>query len=61
MTGPGCNRKHTPIVSEKQRKLFGAVASGKKTKASGLSKLEAVRHLRESEGKKLPLRRHKKK
>ncbi len=47
-------RKHTPIVSEQQRKLFGAVASGRATKASGLSKAEAIRHLKESKGKSLP-------
>lgn len=57
MTTGGCSkkgRKHTPIVSEQQRKLFGAVASGRATKASGLSKAEAVRHLKESKGKNLP-------
>ena len=46
-------RKHTPIVSEQQRKFFGAVASGK-AKAPGLSKAEAGRHLAESKGKNLP-------
>lgn len=54
-------RKHTPIVSEAQRKLFGAVASGRATKASGLSKAEAIRHLKESKGKDLPEYHHKKK
>jgi len=65
-TGPGCSktksgahRKHTPIVSEKERALFGAVASGQKTKASGLTRAEAVRHLKESKGKKLPKRAKK--
>lgn len=47
-------RKHTPIVSRQQQKLFGAVASGYATKATGLSKAEAERHLTESRGKKLP-------
>lgn len=57
MTTKKCgHRKHTPIVSEAQRKLFGAVASGKATKAGGLSKVEAKRHLKESKGKKLPKR-----
>jgi hypothetical protein len=50
-----CGRKHTPIVSEAQRGLFGAVAAGKKT-LDGLSKAEAARHLREVKGKKLPAR-----
>ncbi len=54
MTGPGCKRTHTPIVSEKQKRLFGAVAGGKKTKAAGLSQAEAKEHLKESAGKKLP-------
>ena len=57
MTDPGCHRKHTPIVSKKQKRLFGAVAGGKKTKASGLSQAEAKRHLKESAGKKLPEQR----
>jgi hypothetical protein len=61
MTGPGCSktksgayRKHTPIVSEKQRRLFGAVAGGKATKATGLSQTEAKKHLKEVKGRKLP-------
>lgn len=59
MTGPGCHQKHTPIVSEAQRRLFGAVVLGRSTKASGLSKTEAVRHLKESKGKELPERENK--
>lgn len=51
---PGKHRKHTPIVSEKQRRLFGAVAGGVQTKATSLSKVDAKRHLEEVEGKKLP-------
>lgn len=55
MPGTHCKKKaHTPIVSKKQQGLFGAVAGGKKTKATGLSVAEAKRHLRESKGKKLP-------
>lgn len=42
-----CRKKHTPIVSKRQARLFGAVAGGKKTKAKSLSKAEAKRHLRE--------------
>ena len=49
------DRKHTPIVSEKQRRFFGAVVSGKaKKKTPGLSKKVAKKHLEESKGKKLP-------
>lgn len=62
MPGKGCRkggRKHTPIVSKAQQRLFGAVAGGKKTKATGLSKAEAKRHLRASKGKSLPARKRK--
>ena len=52
-------KKHTPIVSEAQRRLFGAVASGQKTKATSLSKAEAKRHLKEVKGKELPARAKK--
>ena len=64
MPGKGCRkrgRKHTPIVSQRQRRLFGAVAGGATTKATGLSKAEAKRHLKEVKGKKLPKRARKKK
>ncbi len=62
MTRPGCgkktksgkHRKHTPIRSERQRRLFGAKASGRKTKAKGLTKKEAKKHLKEMKGKILP-------
>ena len=50
-------RKHTPIISKKQRGFFGAeLASkrvGKKTRTK-MSEAELVRHLKESKGKKLP-------
>lgn len=50
-------RKHTPIVSEAQRKFFGAELarkrSGKKTKTD-MTEEELVRHLKEVKGKKLP-------
>ena len=61
MPGKHCKgRKHTPIKSKAQRGLFGAVAGGKKTKATGLSVKEAKRHMREVAGKKLPRRVKKK-
>ena len=56
MTTAKCKRKHTPIVSEKQRGLFGARAGGKKTKAKGLTILEAKKHMKEAAGKSLPER-----
>lgn len=59
MPGKGCPRKHTPIVSEKQRRLFGAVVSGTARKATTLTKGEARRHLKEVKGKKLPKRKRK--
>lgn len=59
MTTKSCVRKHTPIVSKKQRGFFGAELArkraGKKTKTS-MPEEELARHLRESKGKKLPLR-----
>lgn len=52
--GGSClGRKHTPIVSRQQQKLFGAVASGS-AELPGLSKAMAKKHLDESRGKKLP-------
>jgi len=58
------HKKHTPIVSKKQRGLMGAdlarLRAGKKTK-TGMSEEELERHLRESKGKKLPATHHKKK
>jgi len=58
MTTKACRksgRKHTPIVSQSQRRLFEAVASGS-VRLPGLSIEEAKRHLREVRGKKLPKR-----
>ncbi len=64
MSGPSCpktksgkHRKHTPIVSEAQRRLFGAALSGRATKAKRLTKEKAREHLEESKGKKLPERK----
>lgn len=51
------HRKHTPIVSKRQRGFFGAEYSRKKRGLKGrtrMSKAELKRHLRESKGKKLP-------
>ena len=52
------SRKHTPIVSEKQRGLFGAELArrraGEEGRMSGITTEELERHLRESGGKKLP-------
>jgi hypothetical protein len=52
--GPIGRRKHTPIKSEAQRRMFFAIAGGKKGLAPGLSKEEAKRHLEEVSDKKLP-------
>jgi hypothetical protein len=66
MTTESCrrhNKKHTPIVGEKQRGFFGAELRrkrmGKSTKTE-MSEAELSRHLEESAGKDLP-KRHKKK
>lgn len=51
-------RKHTPIVSEKQRGLFGSELSrrraGKGRSMKGIITAELESHLRESAGKRLP-------
>ena len=61
MTTPGCRksgRKHTPIVSEKQRGFFGAELArrkkGKKGKGKTLTIADLRSHLKEAKGKKLP-------
>lgn len=54
------HRKHTSIVSEAQRRLFGAALSGESYAAPSLSKAEAYRHLKEVKGKKLPARKKRK-
>lgn len=55
---PCKHRKHTPIVSKKQRGLFGAELArrkkGKKGRMKGITVAELRRHLKESKGKKLP-------
>lgn len=68
MPGKHCGkkggRKHTPIVSKKQRGFFGAeYARGKagKKKKTGMSQAELKRHLKESKGEKLPLKSKKSK
>ena len=54
---PKSGRKHTPIVSEKQRGLFGAELArrraGKKGRMKGITTEELERHLKESKGKDL--------
>lgn len=72
MTGPGCSktksgkhRKHTEIVSEKQRRAFAAAEHLPKSKLTGAAKeirkgttsAERERHLEEAEGKKLPMKK----
>ena len=59
------SRKHTPIVSEKQRGLFGAEyarrKAGKKGRMPGITKAELKGHLEEAGGKRLPekIKKHK--
>lgn len=62
MTHPGCGaRKHTPIVSEKQRGLFGATLARRKEHGGkggmpGITTEELRGHLHEAKGKNLPER-----
>lgn len=55
------HRKHTPIISEKQRGKFGAEyarrKAGKKRRMSGITTVELKSHLEEAGGKNLPKRR----
>jgi len=64
MTTKMCSRKHTPIVSEAQRGLFGAELArrrkGLKPKLPNITMEELERHLHESQGKKLPKKAKKK-
>jgi len=53
---PCKHRKHTPIKSEAQRRLFGAAMSDSR-KAPSLGKAEARRHLKEVAGKDLLARK----
>ena len=67
MPGKGCKKKkkrHTPIVSEAQRGLFGSELSrrrrGLASRMPGITTAELRSHLKESKGKKLPKRKKKK-
>ena len=55
---PGKHRKHTPIVSEAQRGLFGAEYARRKAGESpqipSLKTKDIKSHLQEAGGKKLP-------
>jgi len=59
---PCKHKKHTPIVSEKQRGFMGAEyarkKAGKKAKTK-MSRAELKRHLVEAGGKKLPKKARK--
>lgn len=61
---PGKHRRHTPIVSKKQRGLFGAELArrkkGKRGRMGSITTKELRSHLKESKGKKLPKKRKKK-
>lgn len=59
MSDQSCGvREHTPIVSKKQRGLFGSELArrqtGKKGRMPGITTKELESHLRESRGKRLP-------
>lgn len=64
MTTKACKKggkKHTPIMSEAQRGLFGAELarrrSGQEGRMAGITTKELESHLRESKGKNLPAKR----
>jgi len=76
MAGKGCpksKRKHTPIVSEAQRGAMGAALAHKRgtaTKpiravarriAASMTEAELSRHLKESKGRKLAVRKIRRK
>ena len=61
MTTKSCGEKrHTPIVSEIQRGLFGAEYRrrklGLKSRMAGITRKELKGHLQEAKGKNLPLK-----
>ena len=64
MPGKGCKKKrHTPIVSKKQRGYFGSEYARKKAGKKGkteMSKAVLSKHLKESKGKKLPAKKRRK-
>jgi hypothetical protein len=48
----GCSdRKHTPIVSRKQQKLFGLWKSNPSRRPKSITKKQVSAHLKESKGK----------
>jgi len=54
---PCKDKPHTPIVSERQKGLFGAELARKRAGKKGkteMSEAELSRHLKESKGKNLP-------
>lgn len=62
MPCPKSHRKHTPIVSEKQRGFFGAELARKradKETTTKMSEAELVRHLKEAKGKKFVTKKKK--
>ena len=57
------HRKHTPIVTEQQRKFFGAELGRLRTgepRVTAMPEEELRRHLKEVSGKRLPKRRRTK-
>ena len=57
------HRKHTPIVSKKQRGLFGAELARRRVRKTrrmkSITTKELRKHLKESRGRKLPKRKKK--
>jgi len=57
MSYPGCRRKHTPIVSRAQQRLFAIWKRNPKRRPKSITRKEVEMHLAESRGKRLPARR----
>ena len=58
------HRKHTPIITEQQRKFFGAELGRLRAgepRVTAMPEEELRRHLKEVSGKKLPKRKRTKK
>ena len=57
---PHCGKPHTPIVSRKQQRMFGAELyrrrKGRRRRMQSITTAELESHLRESRGRDLPER-----
>ena len=54
MSKARCTRKHTPITSRRQQRLFGYWHSHPKERPKSITAKEVKEHLSESKGERLP-------